>query len=151
MSYIKKDQWQWYFKNFFMLYLFYFFHLSLFLLLLFIICLIFFFNFVWISITFIFHILFNFIICPAPSQRTGTILVYIYIYRAWLLCLYKHISTYAYNSFLHFQCSNGRSEPFILFSILICAWRPNFTFFWIFLLFIKYFTKLLIQHGCTKQ
>ena len=75
----------------------------------------------------------------------ATLYIYIYIYSAWLLCLYKHIPTYAYNSFLRFQCSNGRSEPFILFSILICAWRPNFTFFWICLLFIKYFTKLLIQ------
>ena len=46
MSYIKEDQWQWYFNFFFMLYLFFFFHLSLFFLLLFIICLIFFLNFV---------------------------------------------------------------------------------------------------------
>ena len=30
-----------------------------------------------------------------------------------------------------------------MISILKCAWRPNFIFFGIFLLFIKYFTKLL--------
>ena len=35
------------------------------------------------------------------------------------------------------QSPNDRSKPFILFSILIYAWRPNFTFFEFFLLFIK--------------
>ena len=43
-----------------------------------------------------------------------------------------------------FQSSNSRSEPFNMISILKCAWRPNFIFFEICLLFIKYFTKLLL-------
>ena len=42
-----------------------------------------------------------------------------------------------------FRSSNSRSELFNMISILKCAWRPNFIFFGIFLLFIKYFTKLL--------
>ena len=45
--------------------------------------------------------------------------------------------------FCDFQSLNSRSKPFNMISILKCALRPNFTFFWIFLLFIKYFTKLL--------
>ena len=57
---------------------------------------------------------------------------------AYVLCI-------CIESDLKFQNPKSRSEPFILFSILICAWRSNFIFFWIFLLFIKYFTKLLIQ------
>ena len=51
-----------------------------------------------------------------------------------------------------FQNPNGRSEPFILFSILICAWRPNFTFFFEFF----YYLLSILQNcwsngGCTKQ
>ena len=46
-----------------------------------------------------------------------------------------------------FYSSNSRSEPFNMSSILKCARRPNFIFFWIFLLFIKYFTKLLFFSG----
>ena len=54
-----------------------------------------------------------------------------------------HTSSIPHIIYLHFQSPNYRSEPFILFSILICAWRPNFTFFWIFLLFFKIGTKSL--------
>src|ERR1022692_4083761 len=63
--------------------------------------------------------------------------IYIYIYRGWLICFHKHLGRSATNLFLIFQNPNSRSEPFILFSILISAWRPNFTFFGFFLLFIK--------------
>ena len=56
-------------------------------------------------------------------------------------CFYGHKDLFVKWTYFYFQSSNSRSEPFILFSILICAWRPNFTFFWIFLLFIKMGTK----------
>src|ERR1017187_10247370 len=69
----------------------------------------------------------------------------IYIYIGWLICFHKHLGRSATNPFSIFQNPNSRSEPFILFSILISAWRPNFTFFGIFLLFIKLILKLLIQ------
>ena len=79
------------------------------------------------------------------SYLSLSLSLYIYIYRGWLFYFHKHMTTYAYNLFLRFQCPNDRSEPFILFSILICAWRPNFTIFGIFLLFIKPLWKLLIR------
>ena len=81
---------------------------------------------------------------------------YIYIYRERererdrLMCFRMYMGWNTHGPNLKFENSNGRSEPFILFSILICAWRPNFIFFWIFLLFIKYFTKLLIQRWLHK-
>ena len=40
---------------------------------------------------------------------------------------------------MRFQSPNNRSKPFILFSILICAWRPNFTFFGIFYYLLSHF------------
>ena len=49
--------------------------------------------------------------------------------------------------FCNFQSPNSRSKPFNMISILKYAWRSDFTFFWIFLLFIKYFTKLLFFSG----
>ena len=39
--------------------------------------------------------------------------------------------------FLRFQSPNSQSEPLDAIYILRCAWRPNFTFFGILLLFIK--------------
>jgi len=45
--------------------------------------------------------------------------------------------------FSKFQTPNGRSKPFNMINILRVTWKPNFTFFWIFLLFIKYLTKSL--------
>ena len=54
---------------------------------------------------------------------------YIYIFRGWLLYLYKHMRAYAYKSFLRFQSPNSWYEALNMFSILNCAWRPNFTFF----------------------
>ena len=38
-------------------------------------------------------------------------------------------------------------RPFNIISILKCTWSSNFTFFWIGLPFIKYFTKLLFFSG----
>ena len=49
--------------------------------------------------------------------------------------------------FFHFQSTNRRSKPLDIQSILKCAWRPNFTFFEIFLLFIKMGTKSLFFNG----
>ena len=49
-----------------------------------------------------------------------------------LACLHSIEPLRAMAQILSFQNSNGRSEPFILFSILICVWRPKFTFFGIF-------------------
>ena len=40
------------------------------------------------------------------------------------------------------QSPNSRSKPFNLLDMLKCACRSNFTFFWIFLLFIKMGTKI---------
>ena len=60
------------------------------------------------------------------------------------ICFHKHLSRSATNPFSIFQNPNSRSEPFILFSILISAWRPNFTFFEIFVLFIYHIFFLLI-------
>ena len=34
--------------------------------------------------------------------------------------------------YFYFENPNDRSEPFNVFSILKCAWRPNFIFFGIF-------------------
>ena len=45
----------------------------------------------------------------------------------------------------NFRSQKRRSKPLDVFSILKCAWRPNFIFFIIFLLFIKPLWKLLIQ------
>ena len=44
-------------------------------------------------------------------------------------------------SFLRFQNSNCRFQVLNVFSISKCAWRPNFTFFGIFLLFLNDFWK----------
>ena len=44
--------------------------------------------------------------------------------------------------FLHFQSPNHRSKPLDVISTIKCAWRPNFTFFGIFLLIIKMGTKI---------
>ena len=44
-------------------------------------------------------------------------------------------------SFLRFQNSNCRFQVLNVFSISKCAWRPNFTFFGIFLLFLNDFSK----------
>ena len=55
--------------------------------------------------------------------------------------------TYFLQHSVFFQSPNSRSKQFIMISILKYAWRSNFTFFWIFLLFIKYFTKLLFFSG----
>ena len=46
-------------------------------------------------------------------------------------------------NFQSFQSLNSRSKPFKLLKMLKCACRSNFTFFGIFLLFIKYLTKSL--------
>ena len=52
--------------------------------------------------------------------------------------------------FFHFQSPNRRSKPLDIQSILKCAWRQNFTFFGIFLLFIKMGTKsLFLLKFCT--
>ena len=53
------------------------------------------------------------------------------------MCIRMYMPRSAATPFADLQNPNGRSEPFILFRILISAWRPNFTFFGIFLLFIK--------------
>ena len=74
--------------------------------------------------------------------------VYIYIYIYIVLGLATSWSKTTWCStphYFHFENPNDRSEPFILYSILICAWRPNFTFFGIFLLFIKPLWKSPIQ------
>ena len=59
-------------------------------------------------------------------------------YNCWVTTSYN-------NYFLHFQSPNRRSKPLDVISTIKCACRPNFTFFGIFLLFIKHFLKLLIQ------
>ena len=48
-------------------------------------------------------------------------------------------------SYLTIWCSNSKSKPLDVQSILKCAWRPNFTFFGIFLLFIKLVWKPLFS------
>ena len=69
------------------------------------------------------------------------IYINIYIYRErerdglWCIAMHGHPCALDYKSPI--QSLNDRSKPFILFFILICAWRPNFIFFGIFLLFIK--------------
>ena len=83
-------------------------------------------------------------LCIAMHHSPSHIILY-YILRGWLICFHKHLGRSATNPFSIFQNPNSRSEPFILFSILISAWRPNFTFFGIFLLFIKPLWKSLIQ------
>ena len=50
--------------------------------------------------------------------------------------------------YFHFESPNDRSEPLDVISILKCAWRLIFTFFGIFLLFIKHFSKFLF---CYEQ
>ena len=45
--------------------------------------------------------------------------------------------------FSKFQSPNSRSKPFNMMDILRVTCKSNFTFFWIFLLFIKYLTKSL--------
>ena len=82
-------------------------------------------------------------IAPQPNS----IYIYIYIYierererereRDGLWCIAMHRPWCALDHKSPIQSPNDRSKPFILFSILICAWRPNFIFFEIFLLFIK--------------
>ena len=75
-----------------------------------------------------------------------TLYIYIYIYIYMLTSNEYPFPNYSWSfrkmhlystPYLHFQSSNGRSEPLKMFSMLKCAWRPNFTFFGIFLLFIK--------------
>ena len=75
----------------------------------------------------------------------GSFTLSLCIYGGWLICFHKHLARSAASRNSTFQNPNSRSEPFILFSILICAWRPNFTFFWICLLFIKPLWKSLIR------
>src|ERR1017187_3273976 len=85
---------------------------------------------------------FSFICCYLQNMVEY---IYIYIYRErerererdGLWCIAMHGGVCALDHKSSIQNSNDRSKPFILFSILICAWRPNFTFFGIFLLFIK--------------
>ena len=86
---------------------------------------------------------------------TCIILYYIYIYyiilyiHIYIHILYEEGSSYnifwvttSYNKlFLHFQTLNRQSKPLDVISTIKCAWRPNFTFFGIFLLFIKMGTK----------
>ena len=59
------------------------------------------------------------------------------IYRVGLpyIAMYRHFCTFDYKSLI--QSPNNQSKLFILFSILICVWRPNFIFF------LKFFTNLL--------
>ena len=65
-------------------------------------------------------------------------IIYVYIiFRVRLPCFAKHRHPCALDNKSLIRNPNDRSKPFILFSISICAWRPNFTFFGIFLLFIK--------------
>ena len=45
--------------------------------------------------------------------------------------------------FSKFQTPNSRSKPINMMDILRVTCKSNFTFFWIFLLFIKYLTKSL--------
>ena len=50
----------------------------------------------------------------------------------------------SYNKhFLHFQSPNRRIKPLDVISTIKYAWRPNFIFFRIFLLFIKMVQKLV--------
>ena len=69
----------------------------------------------------------------------------IYIYRGWLIYNRLFLSSCATKLFSDFQSPNSRSKPLDVISILKCAWRPNFTFFGIFLLYIKPLWKSLIQ------
>ena len=49
--------------------------------------------------------------------------------------------------YFYFENPNNQSELLKMFSILKCAWRPNFTFFQICLLFIKSHWKLQIRRS----
>ena len=71
--------------------------------------------------------------------------LYIYIYRERerdrLIYNRLHQALRATDWFSCFQNSNCRFQVLNMFSILKCAWRPNFTFFGIFLLFLNDFWK----------
>ena len=90
----------------------------------------------WKSLIWWFKIFYSFLLFTAKQQFSkiyNTInLLYIYIYRDGLWCIAMHGGVCALDHKSLIQNSNDRSKPFILFSILICAWRPNFTFFWKF-------------------
>ena len=61
---------------------------------------------------------------------------------SFALYIYIYEEGSSYNIvFFHFRSPNRRSKPLDVISTIKCAWRPNFTFFGIFLLFIKYLTK----------
>ena len=59
-------------------------------------------------------------------------------------CIEGYCATAQYSSF---QNSNGQFEPFILFSILICVWRPNFTFSGIFFTISLDLLKIAVFYG----
>ena len=75
------------------------------------------------------------------------IYVYIYIYEMGYGELRSKATILLHTHILRFENSNDRSELLNMISILKCAWRPNFTFFGIFLLFIKPLWKLPIQRS----
>ena len=66
--------------------------------------------------------------------------LYIYIYIWGGIGLHHFFGDTGYT--LCLQSPNSRSKPFNLLDMLKCACRSNFTFFWIFLLFIKMGTKI---------
>ena len=69
----------------------------------------------------------------------------------YIILRWHILQPYAYKLFCFFQSPNSRSEPFNMISILKCAWRPNFTFFGIFLLFINHFENHWSNGGLTQQ
>ena len=62
------------------------------------------------------------------------------------MCIRMYIGRNTYGPNLKFENPKSRSKPFNLFSILKCAWRPNFTFFWNF--FIIYWC---VQNCCFRK
>ena len=69
--------------------------------------------------------------------------LYIYIYEEGSSYNNFWVTTSYNKHFLNFQSPNRRSKPLDVISTIKCAWRPNFTFFGIVLLFIKMVQKLV--------
>ena len=72
------------------------------------------------------------------------IYIYTYIYRDRIKYFIKHESVYTLGSLFEIRNANDRSEPLEIFFMSKSIWRPNFTFFRIFLIFYLMIWKRVI-------